>query len=673
MIPELGHFSLILALVLSLILSLVPLAGSFTGQVPLMQASRSIAAGLFVFISIAFACLTTAFIQDDFSVAYVAQNSNSLLPIYYKACAVWGGHEGSLLLWVWMLAMWTFAIALFSRNLPLEMLARVLSVMGMVSVGFLLFTILTSNPFDRILPDQPQEGSDLNPLLQDPGFIFHPPMLYMGYVGFSVAFAFAIAALIGGRLDSAWARWSRPWSTVAWSFLTLGIALGSWWAYYELGWGGWWFWDPVENASFMPWLVGTALIHSLAVTEKRGVFKSWTILLAILAFSLSLLGTFLVRSGVITSVHAFASDPARGVFILGFLLFVIGGSLTLYAFRAPEVKSIARFNWLSRETLLLGNNIVFVVTTATVLLGTLYPLIADALGLGRISVGPPFFNSFFVPLMAIVCVLMGIGPLAVWKKSQLKYLRGLLVKPLVLSLIAGVTFPLFYAEEYSIAAAVSVLIGSWVIFTTLGDMIHKTRNAKNFFVGFKKLKLSYHGMVLAHLGVAITVLGVTLNTIYSDQKDVRLEPGVTIEVGGNQYLFNGVNEVRGPNYVAQQGDIEVTNGDQFIAHLKPEKRNYLSGGQTMTEASINTTFFRDLYVAMGEPLEGDAWAVRVHFKPFVVWIWLGAVFMAVGGAIAVADKRYRARVKNKENQHTSQEKQSPETTPIFAEKTAGTE
>lgn len=642
MIPELGHFTLILALGLSVIMASVPLVGSFTGQQVLMRSARSLATGQFVFVTLAFACLTTAFLQDDFSVAYVANNSNSLLPIYYKACAVWGGHEGSLLLWIWMLSAWTFAISLFSRNLPLEMLARVLAVMGMIAIGFLLFTLLTSNPFDRLLPNQPMEGSDLNPLLQDPGFIIHPPMLYMGYVGFSVAFAFAIAALIGGRLDSAWARWSRPWSTVAWAFLTIGIFMGSWWAYYELGWGGWWFWDPVENASFMPWLVGTALIHSLSVTEKRGAFKSWTILLAILAFSLSLLGTFLVRSGVITSVHAFATDPTRGVFILGFLAVVIGGSLTLYAFRAPEVKSVVSFSWLSRESLLLGNNILFVVIAATVLLGTLYPLIADALGLGRISVGPPFFNLFFVPLMGIVCVLLGIGPITVWKRSQLKHMQKLLVRPFTAALVVAVVFPFLYGDSYKITGALSVLIGTWVIFSAIADLIHKTRNASGFLAGLRKLSLSFYGMIVAHIGIAVCALGVTLNTIYSDQKDVRMAPGSVVVAGRNEYHFNGVSQVKGPNYVAQQASIDVYHDGEQIGHLTPEKRQYLSGGNMMTEASINSNFFRDLYVALGGPLDAGAWAVRVHFKPFVFWIWLGALMMAAGGFMAVADKRYRA-------------------------------
>ncbi|GLS27477.1 heme lyase CcmF/NrfE family subunit [Marinibactrum halimedae] len=653
MIPELGHFCLILALFLCAILSTVPIIGSFTGQVALMQSARSLATGFFVFTALAFACLTYAFLNDDFTVRYVATNSNSLLPSYYKVSAVWGGHEGSLLLWVLILSIWTFSVAIFSRNLPLEMLARVLAVMGVIGVGFLLFTLLTSNPFDRLLPTSPADGNDLNPLLQDPGLIIHPPMLYMGYVGFSVAFAFAIAALIGGRLDSAWARWSRPWTTTAWSFLTLGIALGSWWAYYELGWGGWWFWDPVENASFMPWLVGTALIHSLAVTEKRGVFKSWTILLAIFAFSLSLLGTFLVRSGVITSVHAFASDPERGVFILLFLLFVVGGSLLLYAFRVPEVKAYSRFDWLSRETFLLGNNVLLVVITATVLLGTLYPLIADALGWGRISVGPPYFNFFFTPLTGLLCLLMGIGPILVWKKTKKARLIDLLKKPIIVSTLIALVFPAVYgamtesAPAYSIGATLTVFVGAWILSTMASDLLHKTRNAASFAQGLKKLTPSYYGMIIAHVGVAFCAMGACLNTIYSDQRDLRMESGNQVEVGGLTYHFDGVEQIRGPNYVADRGTIRVMNGDSLQSTLFPEKRRYFSGGNTMTEASIDAGFFRDLYVALGEPLDDKAWAVRVHFKPFVRWIWLGAIFMGLGGILAIVDKRYRASARKK--------------------------
>ncbi len=654
MIPELGHIALIISFCLFSLLSIVPLFGVYQKNHLLMSSSRSLATGGFVFILMSFLCLTWAFLQDDFSVKYVANNSNSLLPDHYKVSAVWGGHEGSLLLWGLILAAWAFAVSIFSRKLPLDMVALVLAVMGMIAVGFLLFMLLTSNPFDRLLPLSPQDGSDLNPLLQDPGLIIHPPMLYMGYVGFSVAFAFAIAALLSGRLDSAWARWSRPWTTVAWGFLTIGIALGSWWAYYELGWGGWWFWDPVENASFMPWLVGTALIHSLAVTEKRGVFKSWTILLAIFAFALSLLGTFLVRSGVLTSVHAFANDPERGVFILGFLLVVVGGSLTLYALRAPVVKSVTNFQWLSRETFLLINNILLVVIMVTVLLGTLYPLFADALGLGKISVGPPYFNFFFVPFMAILCLFMAVGPLSLWKKTNADRLWKSLKHPLTISLIVAIVFPYIYGsiygEGYQFSAALTVFVAGWVIFVTIADVFNKTRNANTRLQGLRKLTRSYYGMVLAHFGVAVTVLGACLNTIYSDQRDLRMEVGERLELGRYEYHFVDVKQIRGPNYSSQEGHIQVFSDGQMISDLHPEKRQYFSTNDIMTEAAIDSGFFGDLYVAMGEPLGNSesgkaAWAIRIHDKPFVNWIWLGSLLMSFGGFLAISDKRYRLKKK----------------------------
>ncbi len=651
MIPELGHIALIISLCLYILLSVVPLYGTYINNPRLMSASRSLATGGFVFLLASFLFLSWSFLQDDFSVKYVASNSNTLLPDHYKISAVWGGHEGSLLLWALILAGWAFSVSVFSRQLPLDMVALVLSVMGMIAVGFLLFMLLTSNPFDRLLPLAPTEGGDLNPLLQDPGLIIHPPMLYMGYVGFSVAFAFAIAALISGRLDSAWARWSRPWTTVAWAFLTIGIALGSWWAYYELGWGGWWFWDPVENASFMPWLVGTALIHSLAVTEKRGVFKSWTILLAIFAFALSLLGTFLVRSGVLTSVHAFANDPERGIFILGFLLTVVGGSLTLYALRAPVVKSVASFDWFSREMFLLINNILLVVIMLTVLIGTLYPLFADALGLGKISVGPPYFNFFFVPFMAILSLFMAVGSLSLWKKTSFFHLLKLMVKPYILSTIVAVVFPLIYGESYKISAVITVFVAAWIIFVTLEDMLYKTRHAKSRMQGLRKLSLSYWGMVLAHTGIAVSILGACLNTIYSDQRDLRMETGERLTLGRYTYHFVAVNEVRGPNYLAQQGHIEIFSGDKKINELKPEKRRYVSTNDVMTEAAIDSGFLGDLYIAMGEPLAAGengqvAWAIRIHDKPFVNWIWFGALMMALGGFVAISDKRYRLRKKS---------------------------
>ena len=643
MIPEVGHYALILALCVSLALTVLPLLGAQRNNVLLMHTGRSLSVGFFALTFVAFACLVYAFIQDDFSVAYVASNSNSLLPAYYKVSAVWGGHEGSLLLWVLMLAGWTLAIAVFSRALPLDMQARVLSVMGFIAVGFLLFMIFTSNPFNRILPLAPQDGSDLNPLLQDFGLIIHPPVLYMGYVGFSVAFAFAIAALIAGRLDSAWARWSRPWANMAWGFLSVGIALGSWWAYYELGWGGWWFWDPVENASFLPWLVGTALIHSLAVTEKRGMFKSWTILLAIFTFSLSLLGTFLVRSGVLTSVHAFANDPERGVFILGFLLLVVGGSLTLYALRAPVVKSMPSFNWLSRETLLLSNNILLVVVMITVLLGTLYPLIADALGWGKISVGPPYFNFFFLPLMGVICLIMAIGPLSNWKRTSARQLANVLWRPWVLSLLIGLVVPYFYSEEYSKLAALSIFIGSWIFTALIADIWHKLRNSQSVIGGLGKLSLSYYGMVFAHAGIAVTMLGVCLTSIYSEQRDLRMEINVPLQIEDYTFVLMDVRQIRGPNYIAEEAVITVSQDGKALPDMLPQKRRYLTTGSVMTEVALNVGFFRDLYVAKGEALDNNAWAMRVHFKPFVRWIWLGALMMAFGATLTVGDKRYRKR------------------------------
>jgi len=643
--PELGQFSLILSLCLSAALFVLPLVGAHYGSNVLMQSGRSLATGFFTFVAFAFFCLAYSFVHDDFSVKYVASNSNSLLPVYYKISAVWGGHEGSLLLWIFMLSGWTLAVAMFSRSLPLDMQARVLSVLGFVAVGFLSFILFTSNPFDRILPVPPQDGGDLNPLLQDIGLIIHPPVLYMGYVGFSVVFAFAIAALLTGRLDSAWARWSRPWATMAWGFLSVGIALGSWWAYYELGWGGWWFWDPVENASFLPWLVGTALIHSLAVTEKRGLFKSWTLLLAIFTFSLSLLGTFLVRSGVLTSVHAFANDPERGVFVLIFLLVVVGGSLTLFALRAPVVKGSTGFNLLSRETLLLGNNILLTIIMIMVLIGTLYPLVADALDLGKISVGPPYFNLFFLPLMGLLCLLMAFGPLSNWKRTSGMQFIKLLWKPWSISLAIGLVFPLVYRDKYEVLAALTVFIASWVATALLADLIYRLRNSDSWLSGFKKLSLSYYAMVIAHAGIAVTTAGVGLTSIYTEQRDIRMEVGQKVTVIEYDFILNKLTHIDGPNYAAEEALITVMKDGKFLREMQPQKRRYLASGSTMTEVALDVSLFRDLYVAMGEPLTETAWAMRVHLKPFVRWIWLGALMMAFGAVLAVADKRYRKAVK----------------------------
>ena len=645
MIPELGHLAMILALCLAVAQATIPLIGAWRGDHRWMSLAQPAAWGQFAFLLFAFGCLTYAFMVDDFSVVYVAGNSNSALPWYYKFSAVWGAHEGSLLLWGLILAGWTFAVAIFSRHLPEEMLARVLAVMGMISVGFLLFLIVTSNPFLRYLPDMPVDGRDLNPLLQDFGLIVHPPMLYMGYVGFSVAFAFAIAALLGGKLDAAWARWSRPWTTVAWAFLGIGIALGSWWAYYELGWGGWWFWDPVENASFMPWLVGTALIHSLAVTEKRGVFKSWTVLLAIAAFSLSLLGTFLVRSGVLTSVHAFASDPERGVFVLCFLLIVVGGSLTLFALRAPVVKSQVGFGLWSRESLLLVNNIVLVVAASMILLGTLYPLILDSLTGAKLSVGPPYFNALFVPLMALLMVVISVGLIVRWKDTPVSWLVRMLAPVLVLSAVLAVVAALAYGDFHWAVLAVC-LLAFWVVFGGVRDILDKTRH-KGLIKGLPSLSRSYWGMQVAHLGFAVCALGVVLTSLSSYERDLRMAPGDDITLGSYRFVFEGAVHHEGPNFTSDRGTVRVFSGDRQINVLHPEKRLYTVQQATMTEAGIDAGFTRDLFVALGEPLENGAWAVRIHIKPFVRWIWLGGLLMAFGGLLAAADKRYRIKVRTR--------------------------
>ena len=645
MIPELGHLAMILALCMAILMGTIPLIGAWRGDRLWMSLAQPAAWGQFIFLLFSFGCLTYAFMVDDFTVAYVASNSNSALPWYYKFSAVWGAHEGSLLLWALILAGWTFAVAIFSKHLPEVMLARVLSIMGLISIGFLLFMIITSNPFVRLLPNAPTDGRDLNPLLQDFGLIVHPPMLYMGYVGFSVAFSFAIAALLGGKLDAAWARWSRPWTVVAWAFLGIGIALGSWWAYYELGWGGWWFWDPVENASFMPWLVGTALIHSLAVTEKRGVFKSWTVLLAIAAFSLSLLGTFLVRSGVLTSVHAFATDPERGVFILGFLLVVVGGSLALFAVRAPVVKSRVGFALWSRETFLLANNIVLVVAAATILLGTLYPLILDSINGTKLSVGPPYFNALFVPLMAVLMVVLAAGVLVRWKDTPVKWLvsmlRPVLIASVVLAAIAG-----FIQGEFHWAVLVVTFISGWVIFAGVRDLLDKTRH-EGLLKGLPSLGASYWGMQMAHLGLAVCAMGVVFTSISDLERDMRLAPGESIKLAGYEFVFEGAKHHEGPNYISDRGTVRVLKGEREITVLYPEKRLYTVQNMPMTEAGIDPGFTRDLYVALGEPLEDGAWAVRVHIKPFVRWIWLGGLLMGLGGVLAACDKRYRVKVKTR--------------------------
>jgi cytochrome c-type biogenesis protein CcmF len=654
MIPELGHFALILALLVALVQGSLPLVGAAANSPRLMAMARPAARAQAVLVAFAFGCLAWSFVSNDFSVQNVAANSNSELPLQYRVAATWGSHEGSLLLWTLMLGGWSFAVSLFSRNLPLPLVARVLSVMGLISVGFLLFLLFTSNPFERLVPPA-VEGNDLNPLLQDPGMVFHPPLLYMGYVGFSVAFAFALAALLGGRLDATWARWSRPWTTVAWSFLTIGIALGSGWAYYTLGWGGWWFWDPVENASFMPWLTGTALIHSLAVTEKRGAFRSWTVLLAILAFSLSLLGTFLVRSGVLTSVHAFATDPARGVFILAFLAVVIGGSLALFAWRAASVGLGAAFGMVSRESTLLGNNILLVVAMASVLLGTLYPLFLDALNLGKISVGPPYFDAVFYPLMAPAAFLMGIGPVARWSAAPLPELWTRLKWALGVALAGALILP-FVLGRWSPLIAFGLFLALWIFASTGANLRQRLASTPRpgLLARLGANSPSYYGMLLAHLGVGVFVVGVTLVKGYEVERDVRLDVGDSVAVGNYDFRFLGVTPAPGPNYRALVGTVEVRKGAQLVETLKPEKRIYNASGQAMTIAAIDTGLRGDVYVSLGEPVGAGgrddiagAWSVRVYLKPFIDWIWGGAFLMALGGFIAVSDRRYRLAVRRR--------------------------
>jgi len=643
MIPEIGHFSLWLALGVAVVLGIVPMVGAARGNDSWMAIARPFTVLLFSLVVLAFGCLVLSFIRHDFSVLYVASNSNTALPLQYRIAGVWGGHEGSLLLWVLMLCVWMVAVARFSAHLPQPVLARILSVMGLIAVGFLLFMLVTSNPFDRLFP-VPADGRDLNPLLQDMGMVTHPPLLYMGYVGFSVAFAFAIAALIGGNLDANWARWTRPWTTVAWMFLTIGIALGSSWAYYELGWGGWWFWDPVENASFMPWLVGTALIHSLAVTEKRGSFKSWTVLLAILAFSLSLLGTFIVRSGVLSSVHAFATDPKRGLFILVFLTLVIGASLALYAWRAPSVGLGARFAVFSKESLLLGNNVLLMVAASAVLLGTLYPLLLDALGMGKISVGPPYFDTVFMPLMAPLIFLMGVGPLARWKAAEIpplvRRLRWAMGVAILASLLTG-----WIAGEVRLVATFGLVMAYWIVASLVVDLWERIQpNGKSWLEAARKLRQlprATVGMMLAHLGVAVFCFGVVMVKAYEVERDVQMNIGDTTTVKGYTFNFRGTREITGPNYSAVQGLIEVTHNGKKLTDMRPEKRVYRVQQNPMTEAAIAVGLTRDLYVSLGEPTESGAWIVRVYVKPFVDWVWGGCMLMALGGLVAVSDRRYR--------------------------------
>jgi cytochrome c-type biogenesis protein CcmF len=635
MVIELGLFALIVAVLLSAAQAWFGLAGAQFGNHRWMAAARPATTGQFVFVAVSFAVLCWAFYKNDFTVLYVANNSNSELPTFYRFAAVWGAHEGSLLLWALALSTWSVAVAVLSRSLPETFAARVLGVLGIVSIGFQLFILMTSSPFERLFPAA-VDGRDLNPLLQDPALAIHPPMLYIGYVGFSVAFAFAVAALLEGKVDEKWARWVRPWTTVSWMFLTIGIALGSWWAYYELGWGGWWFWDPVENASFMPWLVGTALIHSLAVTEKRGLFKNWTLLLAITTFSLSLLGTFLVRSGVLVSVHAFASDPSRGLFILVFLGICVGGSLALYAWRGPALRAKGGFDTLSRETFLLANNLLLLVTAALILIGTLYPLFLDALNMGKISVGPPYFNVVFLIPTIPLLFLMAVGMHTVWKKSKLDDIKRPLAILFVVALAIGLVVPPMAYGAFHLSTVVGLTAGAWVILSSLYEPFQRLRKRQS-------LPRSVVGMTIAHIGVGVFAIGVTVTQTYRIEKDIALRPGETVELQGYTFAFNSTRPVKGPNFDAIESEVTISRDGKLVTTLHPQKRVYRVQRSPMTEAGIHVKWNRDLFVAMGEDLGDGAWSMRLQYKPMVRYIWLGALIMAIGGIVAVTDRRYRTR------------------------------
>ncbi len=638
MIPEIGQFALILALSLAICQAVLPLIGAHRNDAAMMGVARTAATGQFVFVAISFACLTWAFVTSDFSVLYVANHSQLSLPTVYKISAVWGAHEGSLLMWILILSAWTLAVSRFSSGLPEAFAARVIGVLGLLSIGFLLFALLTSNPFERLIPAA-ADGADLNPLLQDPGLAIHPPLLYIGYVGFSVAFAFAIAAMLTGDLDQRTAKWTRQWTTLAWLFLTLGIMLGSWWAYYELGWGGWWFWDPVENASFMPWLIGTALIHSLAVTERRGLFKSWTLLLAITAFSLSLLGTFLVRSGIIVSVHAFATDPTRGFFILSFLGIVVIGALALFAWRGPSLDSDAGFGLLSRETFLLLNNVLLVVATALVLMGTLAPLVIEMMDGSKISIGPPWFEvAFLVPTIPLV-LLMGLGMNTAWRKQEPSSWLAVLRIPAIAAVLLGVLLPLMFYGRVSLMLAVGCLAAFWIIATSLVQPIRSLRRKE----GAAVITRSALGMSVAHLGMGLFVLGVTITSAFNIEADRALTPGESIEVGAFEFEMRELRDVEGPNYSAIEAVVEIRRDGEYVATVRPQKRQYLVQQNWMTEAGIYATWNRDLFVALGDQLGNGAWSVRVQYKPMIRFIWFGAIVMALGGLIAVSDRRYRVK------------------------------
>ncbi|MDP6414155.1 MAG: heme lyase CcmF/NrfE family subunit [Gammaproteobacteria bacterium] len=653
MLPELGQFSLILAFCLSIILGTLPLIGAHQNNVLWMSLARPLSAGVFVFLGISIAILTYAFASDDFSVQYIALNSNSALPLQYKLSAVWGGHEGSFLLWTFMLTGWMLMVAIFSKSMPIDFVARVLGVLGILCSSYILFMLATSNPFDRIVPLPPLDGTDLNPMLQDFAFIIHPPTLYMGYVGFSVVFAFAIAALLSGKLDAAWARWCRPWANVAWVILTVGIAVGSWWAYYELGWGGWWGWDPVENPPLITWLFGTALIHTLAVTEKRGVFKSWTVLLAILAFAGSLMGTFITRSGLLTSVHAFASDPSRGFFILAILGITVGGALLLYAVRAPLMKSEFSFDLVSREIFLLINNVILVVASASIFLGTLFPMVYQALTDDLISIGPPYFNSIFAPLIMLLILFLGIGPMSRWKRTSTAYLLQQLGRVALASVAIGVLLPLLVLLEFSFAATVSITLAAWVVLSIGKDVSNKITNKPTLFQGLRAMTLSYYGMQTAHLGVAVMLVGIGLSSYFSAEKSVLLEQGQSTDLAGYDFVFIGSSAVTGPNFLAEEVEISVLKAGVEIEVLHPQRRIYTASGTPSTEMGIDAGLLRDLFITLGEEKQAGAWSMTIYVKPFIQWIWLGTIFMVFGGTLAAGDKRYR-RLRQRRSERAGQ-------------------
>ncbi|WP_439291116.1 heme lyase CcmF/NrfE family subunit [Lonepinella koalarum] len=647
MIPELGNYALALSLAVSVLLAIFPLWGVEKGNGMMMALARPLTYALFFSLTLAFGALFYVFAVNDFTVQYVVNNSNSNLPLQYRLSAVWGSHEGSLLLWIWLLTFWAAAVATFSRSLPQQAVARVLGIMGVVSIGFLIFVLFTSNPFSRTFPAFPVDGRELNPLLQDVGLIFHPPLLYMGYVGFSVVFAFAIAALMSGKLDTTWAKWSRPWTLAAWLFLTLGIVLGSWWAYYELGWGGWWFWDPVENASLMPWLVGTALLHSLAVTEKRGSFKAWTVLLAILAFSLCLLGTFLVRSGILVSVHAFASDPTRGLYILAYLVVVVGGSLVLYAIKGNQIRSYNNAQRYSRESLLLLNNILLMTALSVVLLGTLLPLVHKQLGLGTISIGAPFFDQMFLIITTPFALLLGIGPLVKWRRDQFSAIRKPVISAVIFMAILGFALPYWLQNKLTVSAVLGSMMSAIIVLLTVYELYQRATDRTGFWTGLGKFSRSYWGMLFAHLGVAMTIWGIAFSQNFSIERDVRMNVGDSVQIADYRFQFNGISDANGPNYAGGKAEVAIYQGDKLATTLYAEKRFYTVSKMTMTEAAIDWGFTRDLYVALGESLGDGSWALRLYYKPFVRWIWFGGLCMAFGGVLCLFDRRYRTNKKVK--------------------------